>query len=130
MSAGPSGRRRNLIFVPIMLFGSSVIMASAWLGHLKLRHQLSYGAAILLAWLMVLPEYVLNIKALRRGYGPFTGAQMAAFRLCSGVVSVAFVSHHFLGEELGWQKLAGFALMIVSMLLIALEPGDPDATEL
>ncbi len=65
---------------------------------------------------------MLNIKALRMGYGPFTGAQMAAFRLCSGVVAVALVSRFFLDEDLSARKLLGFAVMIVAMLLIALAP--------
>jgi uncharacterized protein (DUF486 family) len=110
---------QQLIGVPVMLFTSSVIMAFAWLGHLKLKHSVSYGTAILLAWLLVLPEYLLNIKALRIGHGPYTGAQMAAFRLCSGVVSIALVARYFLGEELGLRKLTGFCLMIVAMLFIA-----------
>lgn len=113
-------RLRDRWLVPVMLFTSSVIMAFAWLGHLKLKNELSYPLAILLAWLLVLPEYMLNIRALRLGYGPFTGAQMAAFRLCSGVVSVALVSRFFLDEELGWRKLLGFGLMIAAMVFIAL----------
>ncbi len=113
--------RRRLI-VATMLVTSSVIMAFAWLAHLKLKAELSYGVAILFAWFMVLPEYMLNIKALRMGYGPFTGAQMAAFRLCSGVVAVALVSRFFLDEDLSARKLLGFGVMIVAMLLIALAP--------
>lgn len=119
-----SNRWRSRIVVPLMLSGSSLIMAFAWLGHLKLK-QLPHALAILLAWLLVLPEYGLNIRALRMGYGPFSGGQMAAFRLSSGVVSVALVSRFVLGEELGWQKLLGFGLMIAAMVLIAKSPYRP-----
>ncbi|WP_287253636.1 DMT family protein [Moorena sp. SIO4E2] len=104
--------------VPIMLFTSSMIMAIAWLGHLKFN-QFPLIWAILCSWLLVLPEYVINIVAIRLGYKVYTGAQMAAFRLCSGVICVALVSRLLLGEDLGIKKLFGFGLMIIAMVFIS-----------
>ncbi len=101
-----------------MLFASSMIMACAWLGHLKFS-QLPFVWATLLCWLLVLPEYFLNILAIRLGHKIYTGAQMAAFRLCSGVICVALVSRLLLGEDLTPRKLFGFGLMIIAMALIA-----------
>ncbi|MEM7360772.1 MAG: DMT family protein, partial [Pseudomonadota bacterium] len=98
-----------------------------WLGHLLYKDDLSFAAATLLAWLLVLPEYALNIAALRLGYRWYTGGQMAAFRLCSGVVCVALVSRYLLGEEIGPRKFLGFGIMVVAMLLIA--SGVPDRNE-
>jgi uncharacterized protein (DUF486 family) len=94
-----------------------MIMAIAWLGHLKLK-QLPFFWAILCCWLLVLPEYCVNILAIRMGYRLYTGAQMAAFRLCSGVVCVALVSRFLLDEQLGFRKLFGFGLMMLAMILI------------
>ena len=94
-------------------------MALAWLGHLNFKDEVDIVTATALAWMMVLPEYALNIKALRLGYGVYSGAQMAAFRLCSGVVWVALVSRYVLGETLTTKKLLGFGLMFVAMILIA-----------
>ena len=93
-------------------------MALAWLGHLNFKDELDIVAATALAWLMVLPEYALNIKALRLGYGVYSAAQMAAFRLCTGVIWVALVSRFFLGEQLTTRKLLGFAVMFLAMALI------------
>ena len=108
---------RSLI-VPVMLFASSLIMAFAWLGHLKFR-RLPFIWATLCCWLLVLPEYLLNISAIRLGYRVYTGAQMAAFRLSSGVICVALVSRFLLGEDLSRRQLLGFGLMIVAMILIS-----------
>ena len=108
---------RTLI-VPPMLFASSMIMACAWLGHLKFS-QLPFIWATLCCWLLVLPEYFLNILAIRLGHKIYTGAQMAAFRLSSGVICVAIVSRLLLGEDLSIRKLFGFGLMIIAMVLIA-----------
>jgi len=91
----------------------------AWLGHLRFKEDVTFLMATLLAWLLVLPEYALNIVALRLGYRIFTGGQMGAFNLCTGVVCVAFVSHYVLGEELTTQKLLGFGVMAFSMILIS-----------
>jgi hypothetical protein len=104
--------------VPFMLFISSIIMALAWLGHLRFK-DLPFHWAIAAAWLIVLPEYILNIGAIRLGYGTYTGGNMAAFNLCTGVVCVALVSRFVLDEPFTAQKLAGFALMGVAMLLVA-----------
>lgn len=109
----------TLFLVPLMLFCSSAVMATAWLGHLQFKESLSFLAATGLAWLLVLPEYALNIKALRTGYPRFSGGQMGAIRLCSGVVCIALVSRFGLGEEIGIQKLIGFGMMLVGMLLVS-----------
>ncbi len=102
-----------------MLTLSSAIMAMAWLGHLKYKEDLSFMMASLLALLLVLPEYLLNVSAIRWGVGVYQPSEMAAMNLSSGIVFIALVSHFFLGEELTTQKYIGFGLMIVAMILIA-----------
>ena len=119
---GATNRFATLL-VPVMLFTSSLLMALAWLSHLKFKHW-PYAQALIVCWLLVLPEYILNIAAIRLGYRFYTGAQMAAFRLCSGVVCVALVARFVLGEELTPRKLVGFGMMIVAMALIASERPD------
>jgi len=111
--------RLRIILIPIMLTLSSAIMAMAWLGHLKYKEDLSFLTAALFAWLLVLPEYLLNVSAIRWGVGIYQPSEMAAMNLSSGIVFIALVSHFFLGEELTTQKYIGFALMIVAMILIA-----------
>ncbi len=100
-----------------MLVTSSVIMAFAWLGHLRFRNK-PLLVALLGSWLLVIPEYVLNVYATRLGHGIYTGAQMASLNLCSGVVCVAGVSVLVLGERLTRRQWMGFALMAVAIALI------------
>jgi uncharacterized protein (DUF486 family) len=94
-------------------------MAMAWLGHLKYKEDLSFMMASLFAWLLVLPEYLLNVSAIRWGVGVYQPSEMAAMNLSSGIVFIALVSHYFLGEELSTQKYIGFGLMIIAMVLIS-----------
>lgn len=105
--------------VPVMLLFSSAVMATAWLGHLRFKEDLNFWMATLFAWLLVLPEYAINILALRIGYRKFTGGQMGAFRLCTGVICIALVSIYVLGEQLTTQKMLGLGIMAFSMTLIS-----------
>ena len=91
----------------------------AWLGHLKYKEDLSFLMAALFAWLLVLPEYLLNVSAIRWGIGVYQPSEMAAINLSSGIVFIALISHFVLGEELTLQKYIGFGLMIIAMILIS-----------
>ena len=58
----PFGTRAT---VYLLLLISSAIMAMAWLGHLVFEDELNFWQAMLMSWFIVLPEYALNILALR-----------------------------------------------------------------
>ena len=108
----------KLILVPIFMLIASCLMALAWLGHLRFRADIGFWTALALSWLLVLPEYVLNVAATRYGYGTYSGAQMATFHLSFGVVCVALVSRFVLGEELSVTQFVGFGLLVVATVLI------------
>ena len=103
--------------VPLLLSLSAAVMALAWLGHMRFKHW-SYAKAMAVSWMLVLPEYFLNVYATRLGHGEFSGAQMATFHLASGVVCVAAVSRWYLREPLLRRQLAGFAVMVLAVVLI------------
>lgn len=105
------------VLVPALIFASGAFMAVAWLAHLRIREK-GFWVALAMSWAIVLPEYVLNVFATRYGYGTFTGAQMASFHLCSGVICVALVSRFVLGEAISLHQLAGFVLLAGGMLLV------------
>ncbi len=108
----------RLLVVPVLMFVTAAIMAIAWLGHLRFRNEIGFWTALLASWLLVLPEYLLNVASTRYGYGAYTGAQMASFHLAFGVVCVALVSRFVLGEPMGFRQGVGFALLALATLLI------------
>lgn len=108
-----------LYAVPLMLFASSLLMAFAWLGHIRYR-QKGYLFALVLSWFIVLPEYLLNISAIRWGFGTYQPSEMAAMNLSSGVVCVAIVARIFLREHLNRRQVLGFILMGVGVALVVL----------
>jgi uncharacterized protein (DUF486 family) len=108
----------KVFVVPALMLVSSVLMALAWLGHLRYRDSIGFWTALAFSWLLVLPEYVLNVSATRYGYGTYTGAQMASFHLSFGVVAVAVVARFVLGERITTMQWIGFGLLAVATLLI------------
>lgn len=110
----------QLYVVPAMLLLSSLLMAFAWLGHIRFRRR-SYLAALAMSWVIVLPEYLLNISAIRWGHGTYLGGEMAAINLCSGVFCVALVSRYFLKEKLSTRQLLGFAMLAAGVILVVVK---------
>ncbi len=110
------------VLVPVFMLLASCLMSLAWLGHLRYRDSISFWTALTLSWLLVLPEYVLNVAATRYGYGTYSGAQMATFHLAFGVLCVALVSRFVLGEPVTARQLLGFALLVAGTVLITHRP--------
>ena len=110
------------VLIPVFMLLASCLMSLAWLGHLRYRDSIGFWTALAISWLLVLPEYVLNVAATRYGYGTYSGAQMATFHLAFGVVCVALVSRFVLGEPLTPKQLLGFALLVAGTVLITHRP--------
>lgn len=113
----------KLVLVPLFMLVAACLMALAWLGHLRYRAEIGFWTALGMSWLLVLPEYVLNVAATRFGYGTYSGSQMATFHLAFGVICVALVSRFVLGEGLTVRQVVGFGLLVVAMVLIQYRPG-------
>lgn len=105
------------VLVPLMLLAAGLLMSFAWIGHLKFKSW-SFLTALAVSWLMVLPEYLLNVFSVRWGREVYSGAQMAAMHLGSGVLFVTLIARLHLGESLRWSQYAGFALMVIAICLI------------
>lgn len=108
--------------IPLLMLVASGLMSLAWLGHLRFRDDVGFTTALVFSWLLVLPEYILNVAATRYGYDVYTGAQMATFHLAFGVVCVALVSRFVLDERLTPTQMVGFALLAVGTILITHRP--------
>ena len=92
-------------------------MAFAWLGHIRFQNR-GFFLALFVSWALVLPEYILNVVAIRYGHGVYTGGEMAAINLGTGVFSIALVSRLFLKELMNAYQLLGFFLMTWAIILI------------
>ena len=59
----------------LLLLGSNVFMTFAWYGHLKFKTT-TLVTAIMVSWLIALPEYILQVPANRVGHGYYSVAQL------------------------------------------------------
>jgi uncharacterized protein (DUF486 family) len=67
------------VWTVLLLIGSNCFMTWAWYGHLK-KVGWTIPVAIVVSWLIALPEYILQVPANRLGHiahgGPFSAAQL------------------------------------------------------
>lgn len=107
----------------LLLVASNTFMTFAWYYHLKHKGW-SLLTAILISWLIALPEYILQVPANRAGHfgsgGPFTLPQLKIIQEAITLTVFAVFTIAVMGEKLRWTDLVAgvlvFAGVAVSML--------------
>jgi hypothetical protein len=90
---------------------SNVFMTFAWYGHLKYRSS-PLWIVIVASWSIALLEYCFAVPANRMGSYQFTTAQLKTIQEVITLVVFAGFSVFYLKEELRWNYLAAFAMMV------------------
>ena len=107
--------------VPVLTIGllvaSNVFMTFAWYGHLRFKGAALAGA-ILVSWLIALPEYMLQVTANRWGHGHFSAAELKTIQEVVMLGVFAVFSVVWLKEPLGWNHLLGFGFIALGASLI------------
>ncbi len=101
----------------LLLTISNIFMTFAWYGHLKFKHW-ALWLVILISWLIAFFEYCFQVPANRIGHGQFTAAQLKTIQEVITLVVFCAFSVLYLKEELKWNYLVGFALIIVAVFFI------------
>ena len=101
----------------VLLTISNVFMTIAWYGHLKFKSK-PLSAVILVSWLIAFVEYCFQVPANRIGHYQFTAAQLKTIQEVITLVVFSVFSVVYLKEELKWNYLAGFAMIIVAVFVI------------
>lgn len=105
-------------FLPIiLLIASNVFMTFAWYGHLKYTSS-PLWIAVLASWGIAFFEYWLAVPANRIGHSVYSAAQLKTMQEVITLVVFAGFSVLYLKESLGWNHLAGFALIAGGAALI------------
>lgn len=100
-----------------LLIASNAFMTVAWYGHLKFREQ-PLLLAILVSWLIALPEYALQVPANRYGYGEFTATQLKVMQEVISLSVFAAFAWMYLGESPTWRTGLAFLLIVIAVALI------------
>lgn len=98
----------------LLLFASNTFMTIAWYGHLKHRNWPLAGA-ILISWLIALPEYCFQVPANRFGYGQLTAYQLKIIQEVITLTVFVVFAWIYLGEPMRWNYLASFACIFAAV---------------
>lgn len=101
----------------LLLSASNLFMTLAWYGHLKYKHA-PLLAVILVSWAIALIEYFLAVPANRIGHGYYSAAELKTIQEVITLIVFAGFSVLYLKEGIGWNQLAGFALIASGAWLV------------
>ncbi len=101
----------------ILLTISNIFMTIAWYGHLKYKHT-SVFKVIVISWLIAFLEYCFQVPANRIGHYQFSAAQLKTIQEVITLVIFCVFSVVYLKEELKWNYLVGFSMIIGATFFI------------
>jgi len=100
-----------------LLICSNIFMTFAWYGHLRYR-SVPLFKVIVISWLIAFAEYCFQVPANRIGSYEFTTAQLKTIQEVITLTVFSFFSVFFLHEELKWNYMVGFAMMIGAVFFV------------
>jgi uncharacterized protein len=101
----------------LLLTCSNIFMTFAWYGHLKYRSTPLFKV-IVISWLIAFLEYCFQVPANRIGSYEFTVAQLKTIQEAITLTVFSVFSVLYLHEDLKWNYLVGFALMICAVFVV------------
>jgi len=101
----------------ILLLVSNIFMTFAWYGHLKFRES-PLWLAIIASWGIAFVEYCFQVPANRIGSYQFSGAQLKTIQEVITLVVFSVFSVVYLKEQLRWNYLVGFGLIVAAVFVI------------
>ena len=90
---------------------SNTFMTFAWYGHLKFK-ETTLWKVILVSWGIAFFEYCFQVPANRIGSGTYSAAQLKVIQEVITLVVFGFFSVYYLREELRWNHLVAFLLLL------------------
>ena len=101
----------------LLLTISNVFMTFAWYGHLKYKDS-PIWLAIFASWGIAFVEYCFQVPANRYGHGQFDAAQLKTIQEVITLITFCVFSVTFHKEELKWNYIVGFMLMIAAVFFV------------
>lgn len=106
------------LYTVLLLIGSNAFMTTAWYFHLK-RPSWGWVSAILISWMVALPEYCLQVPANRLGHrdygGVFSAPQLKVIQEVVTLLVFGVFTTLVLKERLRWTDGVAFALIVAAV---------------
>lgn len=103
-----------------LLILSNIFMTFAWYGHLKFKAA-PLWEVIVISWLIAFLEYCFQVPANRFGSYQFSTAQLKVMQEVITLMVFSGFSILYLKEQLKWNYIAAFALVISAVFLVFLD---------
>ncbi len=104
--------------LPLLLLTiSNIFMTFAWYGHLKYKST-SLLVIIFVSWGIAFFEYCFQVPANRLGHGIYSAAQLKIIQEVITLIVFAIFSVAYLKEELKWNYIVGFLLIILAVFFV------------
>jgi uncharacterized protein (DUF486 family) len=103
----------------LLLICSNIFMTIAWYGHLK-HKSAPLILAILVSWLIALPEYALQVPANRWGHGTFSAPQLKIIQEAISITVFLVFCVFYLKEPIRWNLALAFLLIVAAVALAML----------
>lgn len=101
----------------ILLLISNIFMTFAWYGHLRFKHT-DLWKVIVLSWGIAFFEYCFQVPANRWGHEQFSAVQLKTIQEAVSLSVFAIFSVAYLQEEIRWNHLLAFGLIVAAILLV------------
>jgi uncharacterized protein (DUF486 family) len=101
----------------VLLVVSNIFMTFAWYGHLKFK-QTALWKVIIISWLIAFVEYCFQVPANRIGSYQFSAAQLKVIQEVITLTVFCVFSVLYLKEELKWNYIVGFMMIIGAVFFI------------
>lgn len=101
----------------VLLTISNIFMTIAWYGHLKFKNS-PLQKVILISWLIAFVEYCFQVPANRIGHYQFSAVQLKTIQEVITLVVFCIFSVFYLKEELKWNYIVGFFMIIGAVFFI------------
>lgn len=101
----------------ILLVISNVFMTMAWYGHLKYKSA-PLVLVILASWFIAFFEYCFQVPANRIGHYSFSAAKLKTMQEAITIMVFCAFSVLYLKEELKWNYIVGFLLIIAAVFFV------------
>jgi len=101
----------------ILLTMSNIFMTFAWYGHLKFKQTALYKV-IVISWLIAFVEYCFQVPANRIGHREFSAAELKTIQEVITLAVFCVFSVFYLKEELKWNYIVGFLMIVGACILI------------
>lgn len=101
----------------VLLAISNIFMTVAWYGHLR-HKDAALPKVVMVSWMIAFAEYCFQVPANRWGHGRFSAAQLKTMQEVITLVVFGGFSVLYLKEQLRWNYLVGFALIVAAVFFV------------